>query len=974
MNTVRNSNLAPSNVTPSPESRRRTIRFEVDAAALDNVDQVFLKGSFDPGSGDYSADWNGGQKLPMRDDGQSGDRVAGDGVFTRTVELSDHTEFQWGAVDEKNRWLVAQEGNLAFNSASSDSPSYAPVGFHRMGLHKSNQDGLSLRTWAPNSEWLKVEFTEADGSLLESHSLQRDGDYWSLQLDGAWSRLEGKSYHLVSDKSSYIDPYARHLQGQQRGLERIFVDPILGFETGWYDDSSKGGPNYADNPQWGRFVVDDHVDAQEVRLILKDENGNRLDRDQLLARLGPPSFQSYEEASEADRRDVDVLRNWQLTESPSIRPYVWADSVDQDGAIQMRKWESHTTGGGWVTAVNNFPELVGLSYEFEVLKDGQLVGDVDNSGALDHDERLNTPFNEAQNRISPKPGSARAGKVWESSFVPRYQDAPRMETDSQKFVVYEAHVGSFLSPRDNAVSATFEDMIQNLDYLADLGINALELLPTQEFGGKRDWGYTPDHYFAGSDAYGFEMSRAQALEEGLIKEGDATGESVWVNGTDALKFFVDQAHKKGFQVLGDVVYNHTSGKPDGDNPLHQIDGQSNSFFRWPDGQIHSTPWGAKPNFSDPGVKNFFSDHAASQIVEYGFDGLRFDFTQVLHNTGDAYQQIEGMNTLRQVNRAIDLVKPEALTVAEDFSGNWLVAADYDETETQWGMEKKGMGFDRVWNDRFRDDAFDAAHGGSMDRLMDALQNHHGVSGWDRAVLYAHSHDEVGNSGEWIGRAAGGGKDKASVMSPHARGVARNAAALTLLGPGVPMLWQGEEFLANNDFKHGLTSTWGQDTDWLSFPVTPDMIASFEKGEKPPGADGLFQRYQELDGDQRLQAGEHALRNGHRRLYQELISLRQESSAFAANSPVERVYTHNDDQVMAFKRTSDDGEYVVVSNFKDTDRYNYGVELPEGRWQEVFNSNASRYGGDGLGNGGGQFQGNQGMILPGSSTVVLKRVG
>lgn len=61
--------------------------------------------------------------------------------------------------------------------------------------------------------------------------------------------------------------------GQQRGLEKIFVDPVLGFETGWYDDSGKGGPNYADNPTWGRFTVDNHGDAQKVQLVLRDEQG-----------------------------------------------------------------------------------------------------------------------------------------------------------------------------------------------------------------------------------------------------------------------------------------------------------------------------------------------------------------------------------------------------------------------------------------------------------------------------------------------------------------------------------------------------------------------------------------------------------------------------------------------------------------------------------------------------------------------------
>ena len=98
------------------------------------------------------------------------------------------------------------------------------------------------------------------------------------------------------------------------------------------------------------------------------------------------------------------------------------------------------------------------------------------------------------------------------------------------------------------------DMVKYLDYIADLGYNSVELMPFNEFGGKRDWGYTPDYYFSGAEAYGFEMPRSEAVERGLIKpDQDKDKESVWINGTDAIKVFVDEAHKKGLNVICDVV-------------------------------------------------------------------------------------------------------------------------------------------------------------------------------------------------------------------------------------------------------------------------------------------------------------------------------------------------------------------------------------------------------------------------------------
>ncbi|MGE0488968.1 MAG: alpha amylase C-terminal domain-containing protein [Vulcanimicrobiota bacterium] len=968
----------------TPPSQRRTVTFEYDARELPALDQVQLRGSFDPATGRYDAGWNEGQSIPMRDDGQAGDKVAGDGVYTAQVSLEQgqSQDFRWGAIDGKGRWLVMREEALPFSIDGPERVTYAPVTTHLYGMHRHGED-VSFRTWAPRAEGLSLEIYGAEGRKLESIPMERDGQDFKLEVPGGWPRLEGKTYkfglrdargELVKE---YGDPYARYLGGQQRGLERIFVDPILGIETGWYDDSSKGGPNYADNPQYGRFTVDDYLDADKVELVFKDESGRQLSKTELLERLGEPRLVDYDQASPGDRRDVDVLRNWQLANSPNLTPYFWTNSVSESGAIEMTKRLSPATGGGWVSVVNNFAELVGLRYEFHVHQDGQLLGDKDGDGQLNADERQQLAFNEADNRIAARPGAARGARIKAGTFQPRFSDTPRKEDDFRRFVIYEAHVGSFLSHKDNGVPATFEDMVANLDYLDALGVNTIELLPTQEFGGKRDWGYTPDYYFAGSDAYGFEMPRDKAVEQGLIKPDEQAGqESVWIDGTDALKFFVDQAHRRGFQVLGDVVYNHTSGRPDGDNPLAAIDGDRQSFFSWYGQYQSQTPWGAKPAYSEQGVKDFFTDHAVAQLQEYQFDGLRFDFTQVLHNTGPANEQIEGMNTLRQINRTIGLVRPQAYTVAEDFSGNWLVGAPLDKSEWQNGILKKGMGFQNVWNDRYRDDIYEVGKGGSMDRLMDSLVNHHGVSGWDRAVLYAHSHDEVGNSGEWIGRAVAGSKSDAAVLSPFPRGVARSVAALTLLGPGVPMLWQGEEFLANNDFKHGLTSTWGQDTDWLHFPVTPDILARFQDGQVQgltTRQQELYARYQTFDASAREKAETDALRAGHFQAYQDLVALRQSSPAFLADAPIERIYTHNEDRVMAFNRKSGDDSYVVLTNFADKDQPGYQLPLPQGRWKEVFNSNSEAYGGTNFGNAGRTLSSTDPVVIPAGSTIVLQRV-
>lgn len=957
INTTRGVSARPSDTsaasTDTTASDRQKVVLEFDARSVSRLDQVSMKGSFDPVTGEYSKDWSKGATIGMRDDGQGGDAKAGDRIFSATVELKRGQEhnFQWGAVDKDGKWLVTTENPPSFqlDAAEVKRTSYAPVGHHLYGVKREGEDGFRLRTWAPKSHAMSVEVYDRDGEHVQSLPMSKvpnSGD-WSLSLDKGYSQFKDLTYRLASRDaegkivSDYADPYARHLEGQQRGLERIFVDPVLGFETGWYNDSGKGGPNYADNPLWGRFSVDGQLDADRVELILRDEKGNPLNRQQLMDRVGAPALVPYDQASPADKRDVDVLRAWQLAESAPLTSYFWTNNVAENGAIEMTRVDSAQTAGGWTTVVNSYPELQGLRYEFHAYKDGKLIGDTNSDGALSEAERRATPFNERRNVISERPGSARNSLFRVSPFEPQYRNTPRTEPDISKAVIYEAHVGSFLSRPDNAVQATFADMIKNLDYLEELGTTAIELLPTQEFGGKRDWGYTPDFYFAGTDAYGFQMSRQEALENKLIHPHEHQGQDqVWVDGTDALKFFVDQAHKRGFQVVGDVVYNHTSGKADGDNPVAAIDGEQQSFFRWPSGDFSYTPWGAKPNYADQGVKDFFANHATQQLDEFGFDGLRFDFTQVLHNEGPAHEQIEGMNALRQINRSIDLMKPGTFKVAEDFSRNWLVAADYDQSEWQHGVLKKGMGFDRVWNDHARDGILHIGSGKmSMDRVMGGLLEHHGVSGWDRGVLYAHSHDEVGNSGKWVARDAARSKHTEDIMKPHPRAIARTGAVQTILGPGMPMLWQGEEFLANNDFKHGLTSTWGQETGWI-------------KAENPTETD--------------------LARQGHFNVYKDAIALKTSSEAFRPEAPIQRVYTHNDDQVMAFSRKGGGDEFIVVSNVAGVDRHNYNVGLPEGRWTEVFNTDSHSYGGNNVGNGGATLQGGQGMTLPAGGTIVLKR--
>ena len=151
-------------------------------------------------------------------------------------------------------------------------------------------------------------------------------------------------------------------------------------------------------------------------------------------------------------------------------------------------------------------------------------------------------------------------------------------------VIYELHVGTFTP------AGTFAGVAGRLDYLSELGITAIELMPVADFPGRRGWGYDGVLPFAPDACYG---------------------------RPEELKRLVAAAHARGMMVLLDVVYNHFG--PDG-NYLHLYAPQ---FFT----DRHHTPWGAAINFDGADarpVRDFFIHNALYWLEEFHFDGLRFD--------------------------------------------------------------------------------------------------------------------------------------------------------------------------------------------------------------------------------------------------------------------------------------------------------------------------------------------------------------
>ncbi|WP_223827408.1 alpha-amylase family glycosyl hydrolase [Hymenobacter armeniacus] len=445
-----------------------------------------------------------------------------------------------------------------------------------------------------------------------------------------------------------------------------------------------------------------------------------------------------------------------------------------------------------------------------------------------------------------------------------------------ELVIYELHVGTFNAPDQERVG-TFADVAEKLPYLRELGINCIELLPATEFPGSRSWGYNPSNPFALESDYG---------------------------GPVAFKELVKEAHRHGIAVVLDVVYNHFGP---GDLDLWQFDGWSENdgggiyfYNNWK----AETPWGHnRPDYGRPEVRQYIRDNALMWLQEYRVDGLRADaiaFIRNVHGEEDPGADLpEGWSLMRWINEEIDQTMPWKITIAEDMRGNAGI------TES---VVNGGQGFDSQWDSSFVYpvvEALTAAH--DADRNMPAVAAALAVSyNGDafRRVIYTESHDEVANGKSRVAEEIMPG----AADHYFAKKRTTLGAALVLTAPGIPMLFQGQEFLAPGEFNDA------EPLEWAHVETRAGLV----------------------------------------RLYRDLIALRRNFHGFTRGLGGQhtRVFHVNDDQkLVAFARWADgDGgpgdTTVVLANFANQAHEAYTIGLPgPGHWTVRFNSDWRGYDGE-----------------------------
>ncbi|WP_233169316.1 alpha-amylase family glycosyl hydrolase [Hymenobacter sp. BT523] len=563
------------------------------------------------------------------------------------------------------------------------------------------------------------------------------------------------------------------------------------------------------------------------------------------------------------------------TTAPSPGPQPGMGAVPHAGGTTFRVWAPHAETVAVIGSFNDWnPEQHPLQHE----ADGYWATDVPGAKPGDEYKYRLTNGKKQFDRNDPYArqvtNSAGSSVVHDPNFD--WADDNFQMPAWNELVIYELHVGTFNAPDQERVG-TFADVAEKLPYLRELGINCIELLPATEFPGSRSWGYNPSNPFALESDYG---------------------------GPVAFKELVKEAHRHGIAVVLDVVYNHFGP---GDLDLWQFDGWSENdgggIYFYNDWKAE-TPWGHnRPDYGRPEVRQYIRDNALMWLQEYRVDGLRADaiaFIRNVHGEEDPGADLpEGWSLMRWINEEIDQTMPWKITIAEDMRGNAGI------TES---VANGGQGFDSQWDSSFVYpvvEALTAAH--DADRNMPAVAAALAVSyNGDafRRVIYTESHDEVANGKSRVAEEIMPG----AADHYFAKKRTTLGAALVLTAPGIPMLFQGQEFLAPGEFNDA------EPLEWAHVETRAGLV----------------------------------------RLYRDLIALRRNFHGFTRGLSGQhtRVFHVNDDQkLVAFARWADgDGgpgdTTVVLANFAHQAHEAYTIGLPgPGHWTVRFNSDWRGYDGE-----------------------------
>ena len=452
-----------------------------------------------------------------------------------------------------------------------------------------------------------------------------------------------------------------------------------------------------------------------------------------------------------------------------------------------------------------------------------------------------------------------------------------------ELVIYQMHVGTFNDDVDPGLG-TFRSVKSRLPDLQSLGVNAIHVMPAAEFPGDLSWGYNPSHPFAIESIFGTPVD---------------------------FQDMVQTCHDHGIAVIIDVVYNHF-----GPNDLDlwrftswNLNDKGGIYFY--NDHRSQTPWGdTRPDYGRGEVRQYIRDNVLMWLEEYRCDGLRFDATAFIRNVhgnnNDPGNDIpDGWSLMQWLNTEIDSRFPWKISIAEDIRNNEWITKD---------AGAGGAGFDTQWAAEFVRPMRDVLitprdQDRNMFAVRDAIYHRFGSDCFKR-VIYVESHDEVAASLNSLER-----EDHYRLPESIYRGNADSwfsrkrstlGAVLVFTAPGVPMIFQGQEFLEWGSWRDNTPLDWHKKTTYS----------------------GIWD------------------------LYQALIRLRRnwlDNTRGLRGQHVNVYHVNNADKLIAFHRWQDGGpgdDVIVVVNFANTSYTNYTLGFPRaGAWYVRFNSDWTGFGAD-----------------------------
>ncbi|MBD3688815.1 malto-oligosyltrehalose trehalohydrolase [Nanchangia anserum] len=415
---------------------------------------------------------------------------------------------------------------------------------------------------------------------------------------------------------------------------------------------------------------------------------------------------------------------------------VWAPHTTRvDLALGERRVAMESSGNGWWLA----PEALADGTDYAFVLDGQ------------------GPFPDPRSRWQPH-GVHGPSRTWTPPTAPT-----TCERDVLGHVIYELHVGTFTS------EGTLDAAIARLDYLRDLGVATVELMPVAAFAGDAGWGYDGVGLYAVHHAYG---------------------------GPEAYRRFVDAAHARGLAVCQDLVLNHLG--PEG-NYLAPF----GPYFT----SRHATPWGDGFNLDGPEsapVREYLIGAALRLVRDFGVDALRLDAVHAIADDSPTHLLAELANRIDEVRaqtgRTITVIAESDLNdytmVTPTAEGGMGMDAQWDDDihhalhveftgETQAYYEDFATpgALEKVYRDVFfHDGTYSSFRGRTWGRRVPATIDRR------RFVAFASNHDQVGNR-------ASGDRPQAHLSPARLAG----EAALVILSPFTPMLFMGEEWACSTPF-------------------------------------------------------------------------------------------------------------------------------------------------------------------------------